>query len=114
MTLFQGAGILLTLVAIFGVINYKFIGLSDSIGITAVGLIASLVVALLSHGHPEIGAGAQRLVEQIDFTEIVFHGFLCLMLFASALHVDLGRMKKYKWPVFIPQRRKTSAFMPGI
>ncbi|MBC8741713.1 sodium:proton antiporter [Paraburkholderia sp. UCT31] len=101
MTVFQGAGALFALIAAFGFVNQRFIKLPDTLGITAVGLIASSLVTILGISHPEMVSGAQRLVDQIDFPDIVFHGLLSLLLFAAALHVDLSRMKEYKLTVFL-------------
>lgn len=99
MTLFQGTGLLFTLVAIFGCINHRFIKLPDTIGITAVGLMVSLTISLLGTQHPEMVTGAQALMATINFPELVFHGLLGLLLFAGSLHVDISRLKAYMFPV---------------
>ncbi|WP_043418248.1 cation:proton antiporter [Cupriavidus basilensis] len=96
MTVFQGTGALFTLIAIFGVINHRFIKLPDTLGITAVGLVTCLSVSILGFNHPEMVAQARKLVAQIDFSDVVFHGLLSLLLFAGALHVDLSRMRRQR------------------
>lgn len=101
MTMFQGAGALLSLIAIFGFINHRFLKLPDTLGITAVGLLACLCFAIASAGHPEMVAHARELVGKIDFSDLVFHGLLSLLLFAGALHVDISRMRAVKLPVFL-------------
>lgn len=98
-TLFQGTGILFAIVAIFGVINLKYLkqlGLPDTLGITLTGMVACMVVSLIGLTHPEMAHYAQKLVTQINFSEVVFHGLLSLLLFASALHVDFSRLRKNK------------------
>lgn len=99
MTLFQGTGLLFTLVAVFGCINHRFVKLPDTIGITAVGLAVSLAISLLGTQHPEMVTGAQALMATIDFPELVFHGLLGLLLFAGSLHVDISRLKVYALPI---------------
>lgn len=99
MTLFQGTGLVFTLVAVFGCINHRFIKLPDTIGITAVGLMVSLTISLLGTQHPSMVLAAQDLMNTIDFSELVFHGFLGLLLFAGSLHVDLSRLRTYMAPV---------------
>jgi CPA1 family monovalent cation:H+ antiporter len=99
--MFQGAGALLSLIAIFGFINQRFFKLPDTLGITAVGLFACLCFAVASIGHPEMVAHARALVSMVDFSDLVFHGLLSLLLFAGALHVDLSRMRAVKLPVFL-------------
>jgi CPA1 family monovalent cation:H+ antiporter len=96
MTVFEGAGALFTLIAVFGVINHRFIKLPDTIGITAVGLIVSACISVLGFHHPGMVKEAQKLAAQIDFPEIVMHGLLSLLLFAGALHVDFSKMRQHK------------------
>lgn len=100
MTVFQGIGILFTVVAICGFINHRFIRLPDTLGMTAVGLAISAVVTALGVTHPEMTAGAKALIQQIDFTDVVFHGLLSLLLFAGALHVDLTRLTQHRIAIF--------------
>ncbi|AGF46741.1 CPA1 family monovalent cation:H+ antiporter [Candidatus Kinetoplastibacterium desouzaii TCC079E] len=101
MTVFESVGALLSLIAIFGYINHMFIKLPDTLGTTAVGLLACVFLSLLSLSHPEMVTRAQHLVEMIDFSEIVFHGLLGLLLFAGAMHVDISKMRRLKLPVFL-------------
>ncbi|MGT2492322.1 cation:proton antiporter domain-containing protein [Cupriavidus basilensis] len=70
-------------------------------GITAVGLVACLSVSILGFNHPEMVAQARKLVAQIDFSDVVFHGLLSLLLFAGALHVDLSRMRRQRRAVIM-------------
>ncbi|CAN7748839.1 sodium:proton antiporter [Caballeronia sp. LjRoot34] len=101
MTMFQAVGVLLTLIAIFGLINQRFLKLPDTLGITAVGLLVSLCFLVASYGNPDFVSKARRLVGNIDFSDVVFHGLLSFLLFASALHVDLSKMRTVKLPVFL-------------
>src|ERR1700744_5943918 len=101
MTMFQGVGILLSLIAVFGLINQRFLRLPDTLGITAVGLLVSLCFLVATYGNPEFVSKARQLVGNIDFADVVFHGLLSFLLFASALHVDLSRMRTVKLPVYL-------------
>ncbi|MFM0120272.1 sodium:proton antiporter [Paraburkholderia sp. RL18-101-BIB-B] len=101
MTMFQGVGILLSLIAVFGLLNQRFLKLPDTLGITAVGLIVSLCFLVASYGNPGLVVVARKVVSNVDFADIVFHGLLSFLLFASALHVDLTRMRTVKLPVFL-------------
>jgi CPA1 family monovalent cation:H+ antiporter len=71
-----------------------------------IGVMASsLVLSLLLVGLDALGwAGALRLREQelmasIDFSTVLMQGMLSFLLFAGALHVDLGALKAYRWQV---------------
>lgn len=103
MTVFQGVGVLFSLVAIFGYINHRFLRLPDTLGITAVGLLVSMVIAGVATLFPDVHVArkAQELAAQIDFTDVVFHGLLSLLLFAGALHVDLAKLREHRLPVLL-------------
>lgn len=103
MTIFQGVGALFTLVAIFGYLNHRFLRLPDTLGITAVGLLVSVLVASVATFFPEahLARKAQDLASQIDFTDVVFHGLLSLLLFAGALHVDLAKLRQHRLAVLL-------------
>lgn len=101
MTVFQGIGILFTVVAICGFINYKWVKLPDSLGMTAVGLALSAAVTAIGVTHPGMTQAAKDLILQIDFTDVVFHGLLSFLLFAGALHVNLSSLKAQKLSIFV-------------
>jgi CPA1 family monovalent cation:H+ antiporter len=90
-SIFDLTALLLTLSAIFGWINYRFVGLPHTIGITFMGLVSSLLLILAELVYPQEQLFEQltRMLRQIDFTEIVMDGMLAFLLFAGALTVDL-------------------------
>lgn len=101
MSLFQIAGIIIALVALFGFLNHRLIKLPDAIGITAMGLLASLAIALVGKRVPAVSHWAAHTVAAVNFPDTVFHGMLGLLLFAGSLHIDLGEIAKQKWGVAV-------------
>lgn len=101
MTAFQLIGVLTGLIACFGYLNHRFIKLPDNIGITAVGLIFSLVLTLYSHWVPSLGEWARATTLAIDFPALVLHGMLGLLLFAASLHVNISDMTRQKGPILV-------------
>lgn len=101
MTLFQISGIVLSLVAGFGYINHRFIKLPDTLGATAVGLVASLLLVLYGQYDAEFTARVQGVIGNIEFSEVVFHGLLALLLFASSLHINLQDLRSKMLPIFM-------------
>jgi CPA1 family monovalent cation:H+ antiporter len=101
MSMFQVASIIITLVAVFGYLNHRLIKLPDAIGITAIGLVASLAIALTGKLVPEVSQWAQRTIQAVDFSETVFHGMLGFLLFAGSLHIDLADIAREKWVIGI-------------
>lgn len=98
-TIFQGTGVILAIVSVFGVVNLKYLkkrGLPDTLGITLTGLLACLFVSVVGMAHPQMGEYARKLVTHINFSEVVFHGLLSFLLFASALHIDFSRLRGRK------------------
>lgn len=101
MTTFQLLGLVTTVIALFGYINHRFIRLPDTLGITAVGLVVSTALVLLGHHEPRTVQWAQQLVSSLDFSEVVFHGMLPLLLFAGSLHVNVAEIAKEKTPILV-------------
>lgn len=99
MNLLDTAGILLTLAAVFGYINHRYFKLPNSIGIMLIGL--GLSVLLLLFGGEGMRETADGFVSQIDFNETVMKVMLSFLLFAGALHVNLGDLRDQKWVVAI-------------
>ena len=99
MSLFNAVSLLIALVAVCGYLNARFVKLPDVIGITAVGLILSVLMAIVGNKHPEWTQWAQTTLNELDFTEIVFHGMLGMLLFAGSLHVNFSDLKGEKWVI---------------
>jgi monovalent cation:H+ antiporter, CPA1 family len=93
--LFEVAGIILTATALFGYINYRFLGLPDTLGMTAVGLLVSAMLTIIGFGNPVVAVYARNVIAGINFPEVVFHGMLSLLLFAGALHVQLRAIARH-------------------
>ncbi len=99
MSLIDTAAILLTLAAVFGYINHRVFKLPTSIGILLIGLGISLL--LLLFGGEQMRESADSFVSQIDFNRTVMDVMLSFLLFAGALHVNLGDLRDQKWVVAI-------------
>ncbi|MDA3920598.1 MAG: sodium:proton antiporter [Salinisphaera sp.] len=97
MSLFHAIGLIITLVALFGYLNSRFIGLPDVIGITAIGLLVSVAVAIIGSHNPAVARWAQQAVAGVDFSKVVFEGMLGMLLFAGSLHVDFSDIRQEKW-----------------
>ena len=101
MSIFEFIGALTTAVAVFGYVNHRFIRLPDTIGITAMGLLVSLVLAVVGRYVPGAVEWATSFSERLDFPDVVFHGLLSILLFAGSLHINIGELHKQRLPVFV-------------
>jgi len=96
MSLFDIIAVILTLAAVFGYLNSKFLKLVPSVGLLMISLVSSLGVMLLSWLMPdlELVSVIRTTVANIDFNEALMHGMLGFLLFAGALHADLDYFVK--------------------
>jgi len=88
-------GILISLTAVASYINYKYIKLPKSIGITFITLFLSLIIVIFS----KLGLNleySRKLLDGIRFNETFLHGMLSFLLFAGSLHVNVIELSRYK------------------
>ena len=96
MDLYQVSSLLITLAALFNYANYKWLKLPTTIGIMAMALVLSLIVLAVGQVFPVVEHTADALLAEIDFSKALMNGMLGLLLFAGALHVDLGSLTAQK------------------
>jgi CPA1 family monovalent cation:H+ antiporter len=91
MNLFDIIALLMTLAAVFGYVNHRWLRLEPTVGLLMISLASSLGIMGLHWVFPrlEIVTELQNLLGNIDFNEALMHGMLGFLLFAGALHVDL-------------------------
>ena len=91
--------ILVTLTALFSYVNHRFIHLPNTIGLMLCGLVMSLGLIALGWLDAGVKAGAEAIIQRIDFNHLLLHGMLSFLLFAGALHVDINDLLKQKWVI---------------
>lgn len=92
MSLFDIVAILLSLAALFSLINYKTIKLPNGIGIMLIGLLMSIALIVLAKIGWFSTESILHVFEGIDFNEAVLNGMLSFLLFAGALHVNINKL----------------------
>lgn len=98
--MFDTAVSFLVLTAVLAYLNQRFVGLPPTIGVMGIALLLSFVLV----GLDKLGIGTLHdydvsLLRSIDFSELLMQGMLSVLLFAGALHVDLRRLRSYRWQV---------------
>lgn len=93
--------ILITLCAVFGYLNLRFIGLPTAVGIMVLALVFSMLVLLTPHIGLDILPAVQEFMSHIDFSKTLMQGMLSILLFAGALHVKLENLREEKLMIFI-------------
>ena len=92
---------LLGLAAIIGYINHRFLHLPRTIGLVLIAMAASLIALAIDALIPGwgVGPGFRAVLVDIDFSDTLMQGMLGFLLFAGALHVDLGHLAKRGWAI---------------
>jgi CPA1 family monovalent cation:H+ antiporter len=100
MTLFQIAALFLTLVAVVGWLNARFLRLPPGVAMLASGLIGAGCL----YGLKSLGVGAVddavRVIGQVDFPQTVVGYMLAFLLFAGAMQVDLHELRRQRLAVW--------------
>lgn len=116
MTFFEIFATLISLAALFGYINFRFLKLPTTIGMMAMALVLSLILIWVGQYSPSVFESARGLLESIDFNQTLMHSMLGFLLFAGALHVNLNDLREQKWVVALLATVGTvlSTFLVGI
>jgi CPA1 family monovalent cation:H+ antiporter len=103
MTPLDAAAVLVTLAALFGYLNHRFLHLPHTIGLTVMGALASLAVVAADALLPGFAPGPvlREFLQGVDFRTALMDGMLSFLLFAGALHVDLGDLLRRKWAILV-------------
>ena len=101
MNVFELTAVILTLAALFGYVNYRFIKLPSSIGVMLIAMLFSLALIIAQRLGVEVAPMAERIVRGIDFNTTLMQGMLSFLLFAGALNVNLEDLLQHKWSVAI-------------
>ena len=100
---FDAAAVLIVLAAVLGYINHRTFKLPASVGLTAMGALASLLVILVDHLLPggNLSRGVADFLDHIDFHTTLMNGMLSFLLFAGAMHIRWHDLRQGFWPVLV-------------
>jgi CPA1 family monovalent cation:H+ antiporter len=101
MNYFVIASVLVVLSAFFGYVNVRFIRLPNTIGLTVISILFTLAAFGLSYFDDSLLQAEKYIITQIDFKTVLLDLMLGFLLFAGALHTDVDKLKKHRWPVLI-------------
>ena len=102
MTLFQLAGLFLTLTAVVGWLNARWLRLPQGVAMLTAGLLGAgglFAARTLWPGLAGIGETV-RIVTDLDFPRTVVGYMLAFLLFAGAMRVDLSELRRRRLAVF--------------
>ena len=102
LTILEISAIFLSITALLTYVNHRFIGLPTTIGVMVISILLSVGAIFLGFlGFDQLIDYEVSLLRQLDFTEVLLDGMLSMLLFAAALHVNIGDLKRYKLPIGI-------------
>ncbi|MDN5204444.1 sodium:proton antiporter [Fulvivirgaceae bacterium BMA10] len=90
---------ILTLSAVFAFLNKRFIQLPTTISLMIAGIFLSLVVIGLGAVSPGFANEVSNALTRLNFSEFLLEFMLSFLLFAGAMHTDLKKLAKFKWPI---------------
>jgi len=91
--------ILITITAVFGYINLRYVGLPMSIGVMVMVMGLSLPVNALSWVGLRLEDHTRAFLGQIDFDTALLNGMLSFLIFAGALHININDLAERKWSI---------------
>ncbi len=98
--MFEIAAACLVITALLAYVNARFVGLPTTIGVMAAAMLLSLaLIGLEKIGFSALRDYEESLLHSIDFSELLMEGMLSMLLFAGALHVDLSRLRRFRWQI---------------
>jgi CPA1 family monovalent cation:H+ antiporter len=101
MRLYDIIAVLVTLSALFGWFNARFLKLPTAIGLMLIALVMSLTLLLPIPGSDGLEQDVKRMLGSIPFDDTVLHGMLGFLLFAGALHVKVSDLARYKATILL-------------
>ncbi len=98
---FELVAILIVLTALFSYVNVRVLKLPSTIGLMLLSLLFAIAIVVIGAFVPAVEQEARVVARQFELDEALLHGMLGFLLFAGALHVDLGDLSEHKWPIAV-------------
>ena len=92
---------LIFLAAAFTLINITVLKLPSTIGLMFIALIMSISILILGYFFPAVTEGAENIIAEFDFEEVLMNVMLNFLLFAGALSTNLTKLIEERVPVII-------------
>jgi CPA1 family monovalent cation:H+ antiporter len=99
--MFESFSIVFTIAALFNLINYKWLKLPSTIGLLILSLILIIPITLSETIFPKFYTFFCDIIVNADFKTLLLDGILSYLLFAGALHVNLGTLAKEKKSILL-------------
>lgn len=101
MDLFTISAIIISLSALFGYINIRWLKLPTTIGLMVVAILFTLALFATAQFDDRLLHMAENLIGQIDFQHVLLDVLLGFLLFAGAMHTNFDQLRVQRWPVLV-------------
>ncbi|MBL7913394.1 MAG: sodium:proton antiporter [Bacteroidia bacterium] len=92
--------ILISLSALFGYINHRWLKLPTTIGVMLISVVLGITLKSIESFNSDYISPLRNFLTGFDFSAFVLDFILCFLLFAGALHVNIGQLKGARATVF--------------
>ena len=93
--------ILITLAAIFTLINMRLLKLPQTIGLMILALFLSVIVTIVGIVFPQVFKTVTSITREFDFSELLVNVMLPFLLFAGAISVNVHELLKDKVTILL-------------
>jgi monovalent cation:H+ antiporter, CPA1 family len=93
--------ILITLAAVFTLINIRLLKLPQTIGLMILALFLSIIVAVVGVVFPQVFETVSKITKEFDFSELLVNVMLPFLLFAGAMSVNVHELLKDKVTILL-------------
>ena len=94
--MFQSISIVLLVVALFSLFNYRVLKMPNSIGLMIFGIVLAVLITLSQGISMPLYTFFCNLVNDANFAELLFGSLLSFLLFAGSIHVNYTLLLKQK------------------
>ncbi|WP_150465560.1 cation:proton antiporter [Francisella sp. SYW-2] len=101
MSLYSLFVLLCVIAAYSSYFNLRFLGLPKAIGLTALSAFISLSLLVLIKLEPNFFSPVYDMLDSVNFKTLVLKVLLGYLLFASAMHLDFSKIRKFSLPIAV-------------
>jgi monovalent cation:H+ antiporter, CPA1 family len=94
MNFFAAISVIITVSALLGFINHKWLKLPSAIGVMVLSLLIGISLRAIYQFYPEAVDEIKTKLNEFDFSSFVLNIILCFLLFAGSLHVKYKDLKE--------------------
>lgn len=93
--------ILMSLAALFSLINLRLLKLPQTIGLMILALSLSIIITVVGAVYPQVFKTVTEITREFDFSELLVNVMLPFLLFAGAISVNVHELLKDKLTILL-------------